>query len=431
MKRIHLILAILLITKIAPAQWTSQNSNTVQSLNDIFFADSEKGWIAGNNGVILKTINGGEDWIAKDAGTSAYLQSLYFTDENTGYAVGSSNLIIKSTDAGESWVSLSSGIVDGYLNSICFTDENTGFIVGGIYGPDEVILKTIDGGQNWTRHYSDTNGILTSVFFVNKDIGFATGYHPIEDDWCSLPIVIKTTDGGDTWNSLNVNVPCWCPYPNSIYFVNENLGFVAGSCSTPAHSDGFILKTSDGGLSWSHQFPMDSVFSTGCSSVFFTDNNTGYLAGRYQSDGRVMKTTDGGENWHYQEIPDTTEKCYTVFFPTNNVGYIVGYSGTILKTINGGGPADIREIKQNITSFNLYPNPGRDNIVISFEVLSSQYIDISLFNSNGQLLSTIHHGYLHHGTYQKKLECDNISTGFFLLKLQSSTEIITKKLIIQ
>ena len=39
--------------------WTLQNSSTNNNLKDIFFIDNNNGWVVGQNGIILHTINGG------------------------------------------------------------------------------------------------------------------------------------------------------------------------------------------------------------------------------------------------------------------------------------------------------------------------------------------------------------------------------------
>ena len=74
---------------------------------------------------------------------------------------------------------------------------------------------------------------------------------------------------------------------NSVNFVNDSVGFVAGYSSSP---DGIILKTTNGGINWDTSFfDINKYFY----SVFFTDNDTGYL----NSSDQIFKTTDGGMNW--------------------------------------------------------------------------------------------------------------------------------------
>ena len=97
-------------------------------------------------------------WIEQK--TSDILYSIYFPDANTGYAVGGhhslsgktdpNQIILKTIDGGKSWVSLSSWSNDSLqsvfpLYSVYFTNINTGYAVGSGGG----IIKTTDGGKNW------------------------------------------------------------------------------------------------------------------------------------------------------------------------------------------------------------------------------------------------------------------------------------------
>ena len=68
------------------------------------------------------------------------------------------------------------------------------------------------------------------------------------------------------------------------------------------------------------------------NSVFFTDVNTGYAVGY---SGTILKTINGGTAWTAQ-TSGTTNVLTSVFFTDSNTGYAVGWFGTILKTVNGG-----------------------------------------------------------------------------------------------
>ena len=57
------------------------------------------------------------------------------------------------------------------LNSVIFTDANTGYAVG----ESGTIIKTIDGGLNWTVLPTGTSNFLFSVCFANSNIGYAVG----------------------------------------------------------------------------------------------------------------------------------------------------------------------------------------------------------------------------------------------------------------
>ncbi len=66
--------------------------------------------------------------------------------------------------------------------------------------------------------------------------------------------------------------------------------------------------------------------------VSFTDANTGTAVG---FDGTILRTTNGGTTWTSQ-TSGTTNHLYGVSFTDANTGTAVGVDGTILRTTNGG-----------------------------------------------------------------------------------------------
>ena len=97
-----------------------------------------------------------------------------------------------------------------------------GYAVGGDYDPEipellpSAILKTTDGGENWSPLFSDTLGQFFSVFFTHPDTGYVAG-----NQGC----ILKTTNGGQTWISLPTGTT---KLILSIWFINSNHGFAAG-----------------------------------------------------------------------------------------------------------------------------------------------------------------------------------------------------------
>src|SRR6516225_2172886 len=66
--------------------------------------------------------------------------------------------------------------------------------------------------------------------------------------------------------------------------------------------------------------------------VSFTDANTGTAVG---FGGTILRTTDGGASWTRQSS-GTTETLLGVSFTDANTGTAVGSGGTILRTTDGG-----------------------------------------------------------------------------------------------
>jgi photosystem II stability/assembly factor-like uncharacterized protein len=184
---------------------------------------------------------------------------------------------------------------------------------------------------------------LNSVFFTDVNTGYAVGHY--EEDYRTKGFIIKTIDGGANWDTIwrDKTLENYSTL-TSVFFTDENNGYVAGSYL----GNGFILKTIDGGANW------NKLTSRVCNSLYFTDDSTGYSVesisyisnGVVNYSGIISKTIDGGLTWDplKLEVIDLN----SVFFTDINTGYAVGsksyhnskggisYDGIILKTIDGG-----------------------------------------------------------------------------------------------
>lgn len=235
--------------------WILQNKVASGDINDIFFDDSNTGYVISNYS-IQKTTNAGLDWISQKYSTNNALKSVYFSDAKTGYIAVNFGTILKTADGGAKWSEQNSGN-DQIVGSTFFTDSNTGYIVGN----NGTILKTINGGNNWTKQISGTTQNLNDVFFTDDNIGYIVG------DYGTL---LKTTNAGNDWISLtsgSIN------NLRSIYFINAYTGFAVGG-DTKKRS-GTILKTINGGENWMEQIEEIPYLN----SIYFTSNYKGYAVG--------------------------------------------------------------------------------------------------------------------------------------------------------
>ncbi len=178
---------------------------------------------SGQNGVIIKTTNGGSNWNVQNSGVNSELAGIMFADNSDVYAVGFSGTILKSADGGGSW-SPQTGITAEDLRSVYFVDTNTGYVAGYT----GTILKTTNGGANWEQQVSNTANNLFSVYFANATTGTAAGTGSI----------LRTTNGGINWTLQSV------AFSGDLYglaFVNASTGWAAGQT-------GKIFYTDNGGV---------------------------------------------------------------------------------------------------------------------------------------------------------------------------------------
>ncbi|RKY87001.1 hypothetical protein DRQ09_05195, partial [candidate division KSB1 bacterium] len=84
---------------------------------------------AGQNGVILKTTDGGVNWNVLNAGTGEDLNNIYFLNESVGFVCGNNGIILLTEDGGRNWY-LQNSQTTNNLESIIFSDDTTGWISG-------------------------------------------------------------------------------------------------------------------------------------------------------------------------------------------------------------------------------------------------------------------------------------------------------------
>ena len=249
-------------------------------------------------------------WVPLNSGTTNNLNSLYFVDANTGYAVGDSGAIVKTADGGMNWESKNSGTTQ-FLRSVHFPANDIGYIVS-----DALILKTTDEGDSWNQQSEmPVYNFGKSVYFTDAETGFIVGEHD-DGDPPVYGFIMKTVDGGSTWSNPNESMSQY-----AVHFPDPNTGYSVGF--------GGILKTTDAGLTWILNLSLEPSGET-FTSVYFTD----VLNGHAVTDlGTIYRTTDGGATWTTQ-----AKGIYlsSVYFPDPGIGYIVGKSGLILNTIDGG-----------------------------------------------------------------------------------------------
>lgn len=203
------------------------------------------------------------------------------------------------------------------LSDIKFLNANEGFVFGDsiVNGVDiaAVILKTIDGGQNWTTGLlSNPNYSITKSFFLNSNEGFIAG----RAGGGNTGLFLKTLDGGITW----INPYIFTERLFNVCFINSSTGWVMGK-------DGFLSKTVDGGITWNTQ----SITSEDINAMRFFNASQGVMA----CDGaELYVTNDGGMNWNLTTT-SATEDLVSIAVINNNA-WICGAAGTLLFSSDAG-----------------------------------------------------------------------------------------------
>ena len=250
---------------------------------------------------LYKSTDGGITWMNPCVFKDFSVVKMFFATEDLGYVIGKDGVAQRSTDGGNNWEYISAPTTQP-LNGIATTFNGDLLVCGGAGS----IFKQING--NWkdvTQAVSRAD--ICSIHFLNSLEGLCCG---------SEGTILKTTDGGKTWNKKNTAVN---DSLKAVYMLTSSIAFAFGSA---------CLRSSDGGESWNRiDFPTTSTIY----GLFFADKATGFACGTY---GTIVKTTDEGITWETQ-ITGTSNTLNGLYFLDKNTGYCVGFN-TILKTTDGG-----------------------------------------------------------------------------------------------
>lgn len=198
--------------------------------------------------------------------------------------------------------------------------SNIGYACGMQYTYDApgVIVKTIDGGDNWTQVWPASGEIdgLQGIWFTGDLVGFACGWNNY---------FIKTIDGGVTWTPVTVGSDVW--YYVDVEFWDANNGIALAKMNNPETEQAAFI-TSNGGNSW---VPATSGLATAeVMGLSYASQNNVYVVG---TGAHVFKSTDGGFNWTTSST--LSALLLGVDFASTTFG-VVGGEEKIFATINGG-----------------------------------------------------------------------------------------------
>ncbi|MCB0039503.1 MAG: hypothetical protein KDE23_07470 [Caldilinea sp.] len=340
--------------------WTPAASPTTNNLERVQFSNDERGFAAGENGVVLRTVNGGATWSLLAAGATADVTALAAPPSGQVwiYAAG----LRRSFDNGASWQQLP--YVAGDAGSMHMGTTSVGWAATGsrvmrMTGPggywadmpgttgaravdavdhlrvwalsDTLLQRSVDGGITWASINLVGVREARDLVFVDATRGWMVAQSnqivagcPDYDEQ-----IYRTTDGGQTWTPLlTETVPWRCEsHLSQVVFVDANHGWVVGR--------GLLLRTSDGGLSWTAVDTTASLYSF----VDFIDAQRGWRVLRDMMDyDSLQRTSDGGATWQKVLVTPTffVPGFKVVDFFNANEGWVAGEEGLVWYTKDGG-----------------------------------------------------------------------------------------------
>jgi photosystem II stability/assembly factor-like uncharacterized protein len=410
----------------AQSFWSKIQSPTSNDLNTLFFIDSLRGYVAGDSGLILYTSNGGANWIQQQSNTDRNIIDLFFLNEDLGWAVAWSEgilpfvtFILKTTDGGNNWTANQFRQNDILMYSIYFVDSLKGF-TGGNPG---AIFKTTDGGANW-----DTTTIAPAPFayfpilnfnFFNNEYGFACGgAHDIAG------VTWKTTNGGDFWVPIDT---AYTPPDEiwDIFFIDS--ANVIGVGGDPELFGVGILRSSDAGETW--KYNEIGLIGMARAISFRTDYECWSPVPIPES---IIESKDTAKTWTFYAAPDNSS-IYDLVFPDSLTGYGVGEQGTIIKYKYPVIPTVTEEKSSAVKSFRLYqnfPNPFNPSTRIKYHIPENNFVSLIVYDVLGNEIEKIINNFQLAGNHEVSWTARNFPSGIYYYQLKAGSFTDSKKMIL-
>jgi len=365
--------------------WVQVPSGVSTQLNSIFLQSPNTIYTAGNLGVGLKTIDGGNSWNQMNVGVANH-NAVRFINPNTGFIAGANLGILKTTDGGSTWAYISGG--SPALYDLFFTDSVSGWAVGApemgfgtLFTPTLMTFIQINAiaGKN-----------LNGIWFTNSMNGWVVGY---------LGTIIRTVNGGTTWLPQTSNTT---ESLSKIMFIDATTGITVGF-------NGTIMKTTDGGSNWNQ---LTSGTMQNLHAVYYADINNVWACG---DSGIILHSSDAGQNWNVENSGTGVSLRSIHGIGTSDV-YACGLGGVIIRRTN---LSTIQETTLH-NNFSIYPCPASQYATIEFENLKSEIYSLSLYNCRAQLVRKVNDI----SSNNIQIERGALENGLYLFRINDNEQTV-------
>ena len=244
-------------------------------------------------------------WQAQTSGVTARLRGVSAASDRVVWASGAGGTVIRTEDGGTTWQKLTipdAGTLD--FRDVDAIDAQTAYALSIGPGPASRIYKTADAGAHWTLQFTndDPKAFYDAMTFWDADRGLA-----VSDSVDGKFVILTTRDGGAHWARVPADVlPPALPNEGAFAGSGTNIAVLGGDrawIGTGASTKSRVLRTSDGGRTWSiSDTPLVASASAGIFSVAFRDRAHGIVVGgdyRKETDATDVAavTSDGGVTW--------------------------------------------------------------------------------------------------------------------------------------
>ena len=243
-------------------------------------------------------------------------------------AVGERGHILYSNDRGLSWVQAKVPTA-AMLTRVYFVSPELGWAVGH----DGNVLASYDGGVNWELQRDGVTDQArideVRAGIANDRVNVLRGQLLSEEAGNREALMLELEESEYTLSEaqLDLEAAVFAPPLMDVWFANEQQGWASGAYGT-------LLHTSNGGRQWqdwSHK--VDNEDQLHLNGVMGTADGTLLLVSEW---GTIFRSSTGGESW--DAVASGYEGSFFGLVANPNTGSLFAYGlrGTVYRSVDGG-----------------------------------------------------------------------------------------------
>jgi photosystem II stability/assembly factor-like uncharacterized protein len=416
--KILILLFIIAVSAFPQNHWITL-STLPQSVSPVYCisaVNSQVIFLCSIGGQVYRSIDGGITWELKNGWiTSLNCYTIFALDSLNAWTGTDHGANFRTTDGGKTWIE-SFPIIGTFTDEIKMFDLNNGICIADppADGSAFQLRYTTDGGITWIQSpNAPVNGTeypLTNVWDIidTSNIWFGT----LNNSPTGKTFKVWRTTEGITgkWSSSTVNGK----YAIGLCFVNPTDGML---CT----SNGQLLKTTDGGVTWDsvnfvqgvHFYPNWLTSAKGGSNIIkiaVQDSNLVTC--------RIFKTTNLGISWTEELLPAATSVSY-IQTVNSNLYFAGSYEWKILKYDNLLSVDPGKSVVSDYSLFQNYPNPFNPSTLIKYSLPGESMVKLTIFNSLGQSVKELTNGIQSSGVHEISFDASGVTSGVYFYNLNA------------